>query len=232
MSAAPEGPRPRRLDRRKAATRRALIDAARRLLESRGTTEVPIQEITAEADVGLGSFYNHFTTKAELFETAVDEVLEELGRRLDTTTAGLDDPAEAYALGVRITARLARSQPAVARVLVQAGSRYLASARGLAPRARRDLQDGIDAGRFTVTDTELALTVTAGSVLTYLEVALADPDSASDSSADVLAEMLLRSVGMPAAAARLLAHQPLPPLRGDAPAPPPRPAQQPEGVPP
>jgi AcrR family transcriptional regulator len=188
------------------------VDAARRLLVARGTTDVTIQEITDEADVGLGSFYNHFTTKAELFETAVDEVLEEYGRALDATSAEMDDAAEVYALGVRMTARLATSQPAVATVLVQAGSAYLASDRGLAPRARRDLQRGIASGRFTVTDTELALTVTAGSVLTYLEVALRDPRRAGDHTADTLAEMLLRGLGMPGRTAADIAHQALPPL--------------------
>jgi AcrR family transcriptional regulator len=188
------------------------VDAARRLLVARGTTDVTIQEITDEADVGLGSFYNHFTTKAELFETAVDEVLEEYGRALDATSAEMDDAAEVYALGVRMTARLATSQPAVATVLVQAGSAYLASDRGLAPRARRDLQRGIASGRFTVTDTELALTVTAGSVLTYLEVALRDPRRAGDHTADTLAEMLLRGLGMPGGTAADIAHQALPPL--------------------
>lgn len=212
MSTQPQAPAPARADRRRARTRRALVDAARRLLVARGTTDVTIQEITDEADVGLGSFYNHFTTKAELFETAVDEVLEEYGRALDATSAEMDDAAEVYALGVRMTARLATSQPAVATVLVQAGSAYLASDRGLAPRARRDLQRGIASGRFTVTDTELALTVTAGSVLTYLEVALRDPRRAGDHTADTLAEMLLRGLGMPGRTAADIAHQALPPL--------------------
>lgn len=209
-------PRPARSDRRKARTRRALIDAAQRLLVTRGTTEVSIQEITDEADIGLGSFYNHFATKAELFETAVDEVLEQYGRALDATSADMDDPAEVYCLGVRVTARLAATQPAVATVLVQAGSAYLASDHGLAPRARRDIQRGIDAGRFTVTDTDLALTVTAGAVLTHLEVALRDPRRAEGHLGDALAEMLLRSLGMPEATAADVAHRPLPPLNDGA----------------
>ncbi|HSF98255.1 MAG TPA: TetR/AcrR family transcriptional regulator [Ornithinibacter sp.] len=208
--------RPARSDRRKARTRHALVDAARRILVARGTTDVSIQQITDEADVGLGSFYNHFTTKAELFETAVDEVLEEYGRALDATSVDMDDAAEIYALGVRMTARLATTHPAVATVLVQAGSAYLASDQGLAPRARRDIQRGIDTGRFTVRDTDLALTVTAGAVLTHLEVALRDPRRAGNHTADTLAEMLLRSLGMPGRAATDVAHRPLPPFQDGA----------------
>ena len=55
-----------RVDRRKKRTRRQLVDAARRILVSRATTDVSIQDITDEADVGLGSFYNHLSSKAEL----------------------------------------------------------------------------------------------------------------------------------------------------------------------
>ena len=53
-------PGPSRLDRRKARTRSALIAAAREMLASRDPAEVTIQEITEAADVGFGSFYNHF----------------------------------------------------------------------------------------------------------------------------------------------------------------------------
>ena len=55
-SAAGAGPAPTRVDRRKARTRRALVDAARALLVERGTDDVSIQEITTRADVGFGSF--------------------------------------------------------------------------------------------------------------------------------------------------------------------------------
>ena len=86
-----------RLDRRKARTRAALVAAARRLLASRDPAAVSIQEITDAAGVGFGSFYNHFQTKQELFDAAVQEVLEEHGAMLDTLTAGMGDPAEMFA---------------------------------------------------------------------------------------------------------------------------------------
>src|SRR5919199_318276 len=113
-------PGPTRLDRRKARTRRALIDAARAIVAERDTADVSIQEITDRADVGFGSFYNHFATKAELFDAAVGEVLEEHGRLLDRASAGVEDPAEVFAVGLRTTARLAEHHPGVAQVIVRA----------------------------------------------------------------------------------------------------------------
>src|SRR5215469_12754742 len=59
-----------RLDRRKAQTRQALIDAAVRLIAEGRGDRASIQEITEEADIGFGSFYNHFDSKEQLFQTA------------------------------------------------------------------------------------------------------------------------------------------------------------------
>jgi AcrR family transcriptional regulator len=67
---ASEPPRASRLDRRKARTRQALIDAAVRLIAEGRGDRASIAEITEEADIGFGSFYNHFDSKEQLFQTA------------------------------------------------------------------------------------------------------------------------------------------------------------------
>src|SRR4029450_6159941 len=85
-----------RLDRRKARTRQALIDAAVRLIAEGRGERASIQEITDAADIGFGSFYNHFDSKDELFRTASEEVLERWGQMIDRACAGLDDPARAF----------------------------------------------------------------------------------------------------------------------------------------
>lgn len=212
MTVTEEAPQPTRGARRKARTRQALVDAARRILVSHGTTEVSIEEITSEADVGFGSFYNHFTSKAELFEAAVAQTLEEYGAMLDAASVGLDDPAEVYAVGVRMTARLGSTHPAVAQILAHTGYTYVVSEEGLAPRALRDIERGIEAGRFTTAGSAyLALVATAGCVLGFLQQRLADPGRLTDDDADDLAEQLLRMLGMPARSARAVAHRPLPP---------------------
>src|SRR4029453_9390396 len=82
-----------RLDRRKARTRAALVAAARELLAPRDPAEVSIQEITDTADVGFGSFYNHFESKADLFDSALEDVLEEHGALFDALTPDMEYPA-------------------------------------------------------------------------------------------------------------------------------------------
>src|ERR1700752_3728383 len=83
-----------RLDRRKARTRQALLDAAVRLIADGRGDRASIQEITEAADIGFGSFYNHFASKDELFEVASEEVLERWGQMIDDACSHLDDPAE------------------------------------------------------------------------------------------------------------------------------------------
>jgi AcrR family transcriptional regulator len=186
-----------RLGRRKAATRAALVSAARGLLETRDPAGVSIQEITEAADVGFGSFYNHFESKQELFDIAVAEVIEEHGAMLDELTAGLEDPAEVFSVAVRITARFPATHAELARIIDRTGTRYLAATSGLSPRAMRDLKQARAAGRFSFENTAVALACTGGALLGVLHVGLAGAGAPSpDRAADELAFSLLRVFGL------------------------------------
>jgi AcrR family transcriptional regulator len=200
-----------RLDRRKARTRASLVAAARMLLASRDPAEVSIQEITDAADVGFGSFYNHFKSKQDLFDAAVEEVLEEHGAMLDAATAGIADPAEVFAAAVRMTARLPKTQPQIAKIFERIGFDLVAAPRGLAPRARRDLKRAQAAGRFTIDDLDVALACASGAMLGVLHMASTnDKPAAIDRAADKLAANLLRMFGVPADEARRIASRKLP----------------------
>lgn len=202
--------KPTRVERRKARTRQALIEAGQRILAERGTSDVSIQDITDEADVGFGSFYNHFSTKSQLFEEAVGDTLEAHGRMLDQLTMGIDDPAEVFSTSVRLTAMLASTQPEIARVFVASGMSFLVSDRGLAPQALRDIERGIGSGRFTVHNPYVALAAAAGCLLSFLQISLDKPQILDGDAVDELAERLLRMFGMAPRSARAVAHRPLP----------------------
>jgi AcrR family transcriptional regulator len=202
---------PNRLDRRKARTRAALVAAARELLASRDPAEVSIQEITDTADVGFGSFYNHFESKADLFDAAMEEVLEEHGALFDALTADMDDPAEVYASSVRMTVRMATTHPQIAKIIQRAGLRYLNAPDGLAPRALRDLKRARDAGRFQIGDPAVGLACSGGAVLGVLALSTTNPNpKAIAAAADELAVNLLRMFGLPDDEAREIARRPLP----------------------
>jgi AcrR family transcriptional regulator len=198
-----------RRERAKARTRSALVQAAQRFIRA-GQRHVPILEITKAADVGLGSFYNHFESRDALFEVAVDEALDALGARLDELGAGLHDPAEVLAQGFRLTGRLFRQEPELMQVAMSPGPGLMEARHGLVPYARRDLESGIRAGRFSVTDLELALGMVVGSALCLGEILRQRPDRDAASSADRMAAAVLRMLGVPANEADQIASAPLP----------------------
>lgn len=209
-SAAAAGRKPTRLDRRKARTRQALIDAAVQLIaEGRGERS-SIQEITQTADIGFGSFYNHFESKEQLFRLASQEVLERWGAMIDRACAGVEDPAEVFAVSLRISGRLGWTHPDLARFLVGAGLEALDVPVGLAPRALRDLRAGQAAGRFTFPEAEVALSAVGGGLLGLLRLGLRRPGQVEVQAVDQFAEAALRMLGVPATDAARLAALELP----------------------
>ena len=199
-----------RLDRRKARTRQALIDAAVRLIADGRGDRASIQEITDAADIGFGSFYNHFNSKEELFRTASEEVLERWGQMIDRACASIEDPAEVLPTSFRISGRLGWTHPDLARFLTGAGLELLDAPWGLAPRALRDVKAGQAAGRFTVPHAEIALSAVAGGLLGLLRVHQQHPERIDEIAVDQLAEASLRMLGVPARDARRIAARKLP----------------------
>jgi AcrR family transcriptional regulator len=183
----------------------------RLIAEGRGD-RASIAEITEEADIGFGSFYNHFDGKEQLFQTASEEVLERWGQLIDRAAAGLSDPAERFAVGLRISGRLGWTHPDIAGFLTGAGLDALDIPVGLAPRALRDIQAGKDTGRFTVPDAEIALSAVAGGLLGLLRICQRHPGRVDEAAVDQLAEAELRLLGVPAGEAARLTALPLPPI--------------------
>jgi AcrR family transcriptional regulator len=199
-----------RLDRRKARTRQALVDAALRLIAEGRGDRASIQEITEAADVGFGSFYNHFDGKEQLFQAAAEEVLERWGQMIDRATAGISEPAELFAVGIRTSGRLGWTHPDIAGFLVGVGLDALDMPRGLVPRALRDIGAGQAAGRFAVPAAEIALSAVAGGLLGLLRLHQRDSGRVRECDVDRLAEAILRLLGVPAPEAASLAALPLP----------------------
>ncbi|MQY29260.1 TetR/AcrR family transcriptional regulator [Nocardia aurantia] len=198
-----------RTERRKAHTRAALIKAGQKLL-AEGRTNVSVLEITSTADVGNGSFYNHFATKEELFDAAVDEVLEAHGALMDDLTARIEDPAEAFTQSFRMTGHLYRRHHELTLVVLRRGTELLLSDHGLVPRATRDIREAVAAGRFDVHDVELAAGVIVGASLSLAQLLLSRPDRDVAETTDAITRQVLRGLGLPDADAEDLCSRPLP----------------------
>jgi AcrR family transcriptional regulator len=200
-----------RLTRRKMRTRAALIRAAQTFVAA-GQLNVPVLEITQAADVGMGSFYNHFDSKEELFQAAVNEVLDELGAILDRLTGEGEDPAETFARSFRLVGRLFRRRPEMSRVLLNTGLTMISADRGLAPRALRDITVAARAGRFTVDDPRLALSVAGGALMGLGQLLHDQPERDDAEAADRATRDVLTMFGLPADEAAEICGRPLPDL--------------------
>ena len=200
-----------RVQRRKQRTRAALISAAQGFIAD-GRLNVAVLDITQTADVGMGSFYNYFDSKEELFAAAVAEALDAHGALLDVLTAEIEDPAEAFGCRFRLTGRLFRRRPQESKILLANGVALLTSDRGLAPRALRDIEAAAGAGRFTVKDPQLALAIAGGAIMGLGALLDHDPGRDDAHAADSVTADVLRLFGMSEADAAEICTRPLPDL--------------------
>lgn len=183
--------------RRKRETREKLLEAAFRLMAERGMDAVAINEITEAADVGFGSFYNHFESKEAIYAVLMDSVFEEFADALDSLVKNIEDPAEAIAICVRHTILRARREPLWGRFLVREGHSVRVLSRGLGVRLLRDIQKGIAKGRFKLPDSLMTFIAIGGTVLGAIAAEL----GLASESATLLKQLGLSGADIPERAA-------------------------------
>lgn len=172
-----------------------------------GVEATRVNEITEEADVGFGSFYNYFASKDEIVEAVLRETVEVQGAAVDALTGDLDDPAEVVAVAHRYFVRLARSDPVWGWLLVHLDVSHEVMTAALGPRAGRDIKRGVKAGRFAVPDARVALNAGGGALLAVMRAVL---NGELGPKADRHhAESVLRMLGVPPGEAAEIASRPL-----------------------
>jgi AcrR family transcriptional regulator len=167
---------PSRTSRRTRDTRRKLIEAGVVLLRRADYAAVPVAEITQLADVGLGTFYNHFAGKDELFDQAVQSVLDAQTDRMTALGRAGDSPTTMAAIAMHVVLGLTESDPAVAVVVARNGLRLLDAEAALVPQARALVEAGQAAGSFAELDVDLALSLVGGSLLGGLHTWWSSPE--------------------------------------------------------
>ena len=177
--------------RRRRETRDRLLNAALKLMAERGMDGVAVNEITEAADVGFGSFYNHFPSKEAIHAELIDLVFGEFADTLDRALRDVGDPAEVIAASVRHTLYRARSDRTWAHFLLREGLSAGMLTRGLGVRLLRDIRSGLDAGRFSGDDELVALLAIAGTTLAAIAI-----EVQYDGGAALKPEMR-RRVGLP-----------------------------------
>jgi AcrR family transcriptional regulator len=108
---------------RKHRTRQRLVDAAREVFNHEGFYAAKLADIPSRAGLGTGTFYNHFSSKEDVFHAVMQDVLVELqsSRPAPSTSAGrrpidsIRDANAAYLRAYRRNARLMTDCSALAR---------------------------------------------------------------------------------------------------------------------
>lgn len=96
---------------------RALIDAARRVLETEGPGALSLRAVAREAGVSPAAPYHHFKDKGDLLDAVAHEGWDLLGEAMSNARANAASPQSAMAeLGVAYV-RFARENPALYRVM-------------------------------------------------------------------------------------------------------------------
>lgn len=213
MAAGVTTAKPGRAAQKRERTRAKLLRAAYRLMSEKGVDATAIQEITEAADVGFGTFYNYFVSKDDLAAQVLDCVINNLGRRNDLITQRmkLGDPVAIVAVSVRCVAREMMTN-AVWSWWVKRPDLIVERMRaGFRPFGLRDMRRAIDAGAYAIADDDLD---TAWSYLIWL-LAGSIKDIVDGyrppRTERLMAEAVLRVMGVPRAEAHRMAGMKLPP---------------------
>lgn len=139
---------PNRQVRRKQKTRARLIAAANEVFLQKGVENASVTDITEEADVAYGTFYNYFTSVEQIVLASVEQVLHEINDQIQVEPDGSSEPAIQIVSGLRNLFRRVVSEPAfnwlrhkpdlVAEVIFGT----------VAADAKRDIARGIESGDF------------------------------------------------------------------------------------
>jgi AcrR family transcriptional regulator len=179
----------------------------------KGSDATTIQEITEEADVGFGSFYNHFESKNALVEAMIVEAMETFGNALDRISERVKDPAEVLASSLRYGVERAINQPDWGWFLIHSGLSAHRMRMGLGGRLARDIRVGVESGRLHTDDLEATLYAVGGAVLAIM-IARLEGELESEAP-ERAATLALKLLGIPDSEAAEIARRPLPPVEFD-----------------
>ncbi len=186
---------------RSAATRSALIAAARRSFIEQGFEATSTEAVLTVAQVSKGALYHHFASKTELLEAVFEEVTSEVVKTAQAAAVGVSSPRMALCAVLKAWLRAALAEEP-RRILLQTGPAVLGVARARmieeaitqAP-LRRGLLRLVELEDAKCADTDLAARLLSAAIaemaLTAVDRDLDDPGLALlDAHIEVLVDAL------------------------------------------
>lgn len=192
-----------RVDRRRARTRAALLQAGETLFSAHSVDAVSIDDIVLAADVAKGSFYNHFADKETLARAIAGAVRAEAEAEVDAANAGVVEPAHRMARAQAVFVRFAVRNPERARAMMRLFAGATLPDAPMNRGLRADIEAGLADGSFRDLTLETGLLMAMG-MGTIAVTRVLDPAGPADPQAlsRDLNFGLLRGLGVPEGAAR------------------------------
>lgn len=200
--------RPGRGRRSREVTRQKLIDAAHRVMSQKGVDGTAINDITEAADVGFGSFYNHFTSKNDIAQAVFSAHADELGEITRFIAEEETDRAVAVAFIQKVFLTKAVADPVWGWFIIHAAVGLPEMWRVFAEQGTQHIREGTVAGRFTISCDQTAMRIILASLMATMRSLL--EGEVKSSAADETVECLLRMLGVPIDEARILSRRSLP----------------------
>ncbi|MNO78478.1 DNA-binding transcriptional regulator EnvR [compost metagenome] len=198
---------PTRNAKARSRTRGKLIRAAREVMGRQGIDATAINEITDQAGLSLGSFYNYFASKEEIARAVFIEDALALADLLDDEAPGSAGIVELVGNNPRRPLYHALRDPVWGWFFIHSAHSINDLGATLGSRLVRDIKVGVEQRRFVVADVDAAADCILGGCLYLLRQILEGERPAGAIESAV--EFFLLGLGVDAAEARRVAHRPL-----------------------
>lgn len=202
-----------RVARRRARVRERILEVAERLMDARGVEGVTIDDIADAADIARRSFYHHFESKHALLVPIARARTRALNRRIDRLVARIADPADVMATAMRHALREISAEPLCRWFILHSGLPHERIYEGMGESGMRDVQRGVEAGRFRVGHPAVLPLLVSGAFVAVLHARVAE--RLADADLDDAVEHLLVLFGVERDDAHAVAHRRLRPLPPD-----------------
>lgn len=194
---------------RSARTRSALLAAGLDLMVERPIDAIPIDDFVAKAGVAKGSFFNHFADKQDFANAVASEVRLELEAQVASANAGIEDPVERIAGGMRVGAHFALTQPKHAAVLLRSSGSSTSRTHPLNKGLVDDIENACSLGRLRPEARDAGVPYWLG-LCQVLMITILEVRGERQQSERLLAEMIvlgLTGLGVSEAEARKLSRR-------------------------
>lgn len=191
--------------RRRGKTRQKLVAAAKTVMANAPAEAVTIDQITQSANVGRGSFYNHFSSMDDLFASTLEDLISDIGHSFAAGRRAFDDIADFAAWSIQFLVQRAVDDPQLGWFIANnVKSQPLLKAH-IDPRARAAVIHGAQEGRFQLPDPELWLSIGMASTTAFIRGCL-EGRFVVTQSVD-LAASILQAAGLSRSEAKQIARR-------------------------